>query len=158
MHMTERSVALVQLHHSHSRRRQTPTCYLYLSACGRTRLVRHRRQQLPLLRCRHVRISFSSSSRPCSSSFLVSCSMFFSYWDCSSPAHVVAHYPYDSSYTTQWASELGIASYTICLTYRVGVSVVCFTKNRAGSALHSYSHGLHSYSVHVSASDGYPCL
>ena len=88
---------------------------------------------------------------------------FFGYRDCSSPAHVAArsscyYYPSDSSYRAQWASESGIVGCTVCLIYQAGILVVCFTRDRAGLALHSYSHGLHSYSVHVSASDGHPCL
>jgi hypothetical protein len=68
------------------------------------------------------------------------------------------HYSNDSSCTTQWASESGTTSSSVCLTYRAGFSVVCFTRDRVGSALYSFGHGLHSYLVHFSTSDGHPCL
>ena len=70
--MMVRPVALAQLHRH---RRQTSLFLLYLSGCGRIRLARPRRQQLPFRRFRPGRTSSSdssrlssSSSRPCSSS------------------------------------------------------------------------------------------
>jgi hypothetical protein len=66
------------------------------------------------------------------------------------------HYSSDSSCTAQWASESGTASSSVCLTSRAGVSMVCFTRDRVGSVLYSFSHGLYSYSVHFSASDRHP--
>jgi hypothetical protein len=68
------------------------------------------------------------------------------------------HYSSDSNCIAQWASESGTACSSVCHTYKAGVSVVCFTKERVGSALYSFSHGLYSYSVHFSANGGHPCL
>ena len=87
----------------------------------------------------------------------------FCHRDCSSPARIIARsacycYPSDSSCTTQWVSKSGIVGCIVCLTYRAGVSVVHFTRDRAGSTLHSHSYGVHSYSVKVYASDRHSSL
>ena len=54
------------------------------------------------------------------------------------------HYD-DSSSTAQWASELGIASSSVCFSYSTGVLVVILASG--SPTVHTISYGLHVGSV-----------
>jgi hypothetical protein len=119
--------------------------------------------QLLLLRLRHTSRSVSAVAATCYSIAVtwLHATCLHCYRGRSSAAlaadrSTCHHYSSDSSCTTQWTSESGTASSLVFLTYRAGVLVVCFTRDRAGSALYSFSHGLYTNSVHFSASDGHP--
>ena len=79
------------------------------------------------------------------------------YWGCSATVYTSAqpayHHFSDSSCTTHWASESGIASYIVCFTDRAGVLVVCFASDSPSSSLHPHCYGLHSALELFSASD-----
>ena len=55
------------------------------------------------------------------------------------------HHYDDSSSTAQWASELGIASSSVCFTHSSGVPVVVLTSG--SPAVHAFSDGLHTRAV-----------
>ena len=81
----------------------------------------------------------------------------YCYWGSTTIAYTSArptyHHFTDSSCIAQWASESGIASYSVCFTYRAGVLVVCFASDSLGSSLHSHCYEFHFASEFLSASD-----